>query len=363
LLEKYPQHPLADAAAVWLVQYYASSEVAWRQRKDPKYDVQRAPATTGVVAFPVETATEAAFSRSGATSAPAPERSPKERSGRALALGKHIEPLRPHLFAEPELRFSLAAASRQAGQPRWADRAFQHLASRHVPQSAAVATRSPLDLWAQNAAAEQWLLRTGQEPPKPVCSAVTAAEKPRLDGRLDDPLWTSARPVPLRATGIADAAFPAAAVLAFDAEFLYVAVSCRKAPGVNYAVDESARQLGRTADGALAARDHVTIFLDVDRDYGSYWTLAIDDRGFPAESCFGDATWNPQWYIAAGGDEQFWTAEAAIPLAELAAKPPQVRDVWAIGIQRSIPGLGLQSFTSPAAVRPRPEAFGLLIFE
>jgi hypothetical protein len=45
LVEKYPQHPLADAAALWLVQYYASGEVAWRERKETKYEVRLATAT------------------------------------------------------------------------------------------------------------------------------------------------------------------------------------------------------------------------------------------------------------------------------------------------------------------------------
>jgi hypothetical protein len=34
-----------------------------------------------------------------------------------------------------------------------------------------------------------------------------------------------------------------------------------------------------------------------------------------------------------------------------------------VGIQRVIPCVGLQSFTAPAAIDPRPEAFGLLVFE
>src|SRR5262249_27513715 len=32
LVERYAQHPLASRALVWLVQYYASSEAAWRLR-------------------------------------------------------------------------------------------------------------------------------------------------------------------------------------------------------------------------------------------------------------------------------------------------------------------------------------------
>jgi hypothetical protein len=105
------------------------------------------------------------------------------------------------------------------------------------------------------------------------------------------------------------------------------------------------------------------ILLDIDRDYASFWQLTIDHRGWPAESCFGDATWNPQWFIATSGDADFWTAEAAIPLAELTPKKPQVRDVWSIGVQRVIPRVGLESFTQPAAIEPRAEGFGLMVFE
>ena len=86
-----------------------------------------------------------------------------------------------------------------------------------------------------------------------------------------------------------------------------------------YAADTQPRK----HDADLTAHDRVEICLDIDRDYGSYWKLAVDSRGFTAESCFGDATWNPTWYVASGSDGQFWTFEAAIPLAELTPKAPK----------------------------------------
>ena len=33
IVSRYPRHPLAGASLVWLVQYYASSEAAWRMTK------------------------------------------------------------------------------------------------------------------------------------------------------------------------------------------------------------------------------------------------------------------------------------------------------------------------------------------
>lgn len=361
LVEKYPQHPLADAAALWLVQYYASSEVAWRQRKETKYEVQVASAGGGAPPVGGPSAADAKPSRAGYSTA-AIGLNPAQRAGRVLALARQIEQTRPLLHADPALRFPLATASRQMGQPRNADRLFQSLSSSLALGHGGEAP-SVRELWAQNAAAEQWLLHPTQQGPKRVCSVVTATAKPKLDGRLDDLLWQGAKSVALRSARGANSEQPAAAVLAFDDEFLYVAVSCRRAAGVDYSIGEAAPSTGRKCDTDLSARDHVTICFDVDRDYGSYWQLAFDDRGWPAESCFGDSTWNPQWYLAAGGDEQFWTVEAAIPLAELTPKKPQVRDVWAVGIQRTIPVAGLQSFTAPAAIDPRPEGFGLLVFE
>jgi hypothetical protein len=360
LLEKHPQHPLADAAALWLVQYYASGEVAWRERKGTRFEVRLATAATDsddTKVVPISRQNSyvkpATFTTVGEVGTAAPDFNPAERAGRALALAKQIEQTRPTLYADPSLRFAIAAAARQAGQPRTAERFFQALTSTKSQSTWGAS------VWTTNAAAEQWLFRSNETPPKKVCSVVPAGEKPRLDGRLDDMVWKISKPVSLKAADGQDSAHPAAAVLTFDDEFLYIAVSCAKAQGVDYTSQDSPR----TADKDLSARDRVTISLDIDRDYASYWRLTIDHRGWPAESCFGDQTWNPTWFIATSGDEQFWTAEVAIPLAEICPKKPQARDVWAVGIDRVIPRVGLQSFSRPAQVETLPEGFGLMVFE
>lgn len=362
LLDKHPQHPLADAAVLWLIQYYASGEVAWRQRSGTKVEARLTASASGnqkevIAPFAADVSSNTqkrglvhydAAPASAVVQTAGPEFHPAERAGKAIALANQIEQSRPVLSADPALRLSLAAAAKQARQPRTAERIFNRLANGGSKSD-----------WITCAAAEQWIDRPNQDPPKKICSVVTVNEKPKLDGRLDDPVWSVAKAVSLKSNSGDAAKYPAAAVLAFDDQFLYVALSCRKAKEEPYAVESEPR----TPDSDLTGHDHVTIMLDVDRDYGSYWSLSVDYRGRPAEQCFGDATWNPQWYIAAGGDPDYWTVEAAIPLAELAAKKPQVRDVWAIGIQRVVPRVGIQSFTTPAAIEPRPEGFGLLVFE
>ena len=72
--------------------------------------------------------------------------------------------------------------------------------------------------------------------------------------------------------------------------------------------------------------------------------------------------------FSAFADESSWTAEAAIPLAELVDQPPAARDVWAVAVRRTIPRTGYQTWSAPktrgaSAPDDSPSQFGLLIFE
>jgi hypothetical protein len=193
------------------------------------------------------------------------------------------------------------------------------------------------------------------------------AARPRLDGRLDDVCWRGPEEnvetpaIPLRSSLGDDVEWPAAVQAAYDNEFLYLAVTCRKAPGAQYG---KAAPGARERDADLATQDHVALMLDIDRDWTTYWRLAVDHRGWTAEDCWGDRAWNPKWFVAANSDETTWTCEAAIPWSELTSRVPQPGEAWAAGAERLVPGIGFQSWTTPAsAATVRPEGFGLLVFE
>jgi photosystem II stability/assembly factor-like uncharacterized protein len=344
LVERYHQHPLAESALTWLVQYYASSENAWREQKKQQFGVQQAAFAQSTAASRtgqiVPTTAQVGRSLDDAKQ--------NDRPGKAAAWGIRISKQRPALFARPEIRFPLAAAHRSQG--------LHQQAQRYILQT--VRTR-PHDAWWQCARAEQWLAEAKGVATKPIANAYRTATKPKLDGQLDDATWRGARPIAIQSASAQPGQSTATAMISYDDAFLYLAVRCPRAAGVKYAKSNSMRP----RDPDLSDHDRVDLFLDLDRDYTTFYRLTIDHRGWVSEACWGDVSWNPKWFVAAGQDGQFWTAEAAIPLAELTGQHPKPRDVWALGIQRIIPGDEVQSWTQPAAVEPVGQGFGQLIFQ
>lgn len=324
LVARHADHPLARAAIVWLLHYQTSSEAQWRAEGRQPTSGQRAPAL----------AIDAARL--------------DQRRRRLGELVRRLEQTWPDLLADPSLGFPLAAWDRLCGQPQQAERFY--LAQRHRP------TR---DAWWACAQGEAWLAARAGPPPKPVVACAAAPARPHLDGRLDDAVWQAAQPVELRSPQHDDAEWPCSVMLAHDEQFLYLTIRARRAPGARY--DPAAGVRPRDPD--LGAQDRVEVFLDLDRDFTTYYRLAVDYRGWAQDACWEDATWDPTWFVAAGGDAGEWTVEAAMPWDQLAGRCPSAGTVWAVGLARIAPGAGFQSFSAPAAVEVIPEGFGYVSFE
>jgi photosystem II stability/assembly factor-like uncharacterized protein len=352
IVERCGDQPLAASSLVWLIQYYASGEAAWRNRAAQQINVRQASAQTPVLDAPSGDVRQAAVSaplhvQSGAGLA-SEMRASGGRLEKAAGYAKQLETLRPALFGEPMARFPLAAAQRALGLPRQAEKYWTTL--RHS---------RPHDAWWTCAQGELWLLDGKGQSPKELWACVRAEGKPRLDGRLDEPFWRSSASVTLSSPQHDDAEWGAVAMLAYDDEFLYLGLSCTKAPGCRYTSSDEPR----TRDADLAEQDRVELLVDLDRDYTTYYRLVIDHRGWTGESCWQDKMWNPNWFVAHSGDPNRWTAEAAIPLAEVTGDRPVPRRCWAVGVQRIVPGVGFQSWTRPAMAEPMGEGFGYLIFQ
>lgn len=350
LVEKHPLHPLAHSAQIWLLQYHASGEAAWRMRQQSSFTTQHSvgrlpPTSSGVVPASAHLPLR---SNAGLVQDRTKGNSPDQRFEYASHLGKQMERTVPTLFAQPSVGFPLASAHRKLGYGNQASRYYMSLRR----------TRTQ-DAWWAAAQGERWLEERNPFPPKPIWTVPQVAHKPHLDGQFDEPFWAHAKPVELKSILKDDRTWPAVARMAYDRQFLYLAIECRKAVGARY--DSSNPPRPRDAD--LEPHDRVSLLIDIDRDYVTYYQLTVDHRGWTYDACWGDATWNPTWYVAHASTSESWSIEAAIPLAELTGITPEKGHVWAVGLQRTVPGVGFQSWTHPAGTKVMPEGFGYLMFE
>ncbi len=352
LLRKYPTHLYSDAAISWCVEYLASEEAGMAFGTQPAIDshlVQQASATNdfnaalppGVDRQLQVTSYDSRVERAG-FDATNEASDPLER---LLLQAENLQHLRPVLFAEPQLRFALASAFRKQGNVTAANRLYQY-----------VAGSQPFGTWRQSAHGELWLNSRNGHPPKPLLSCQKVIEKPFLDGRLDEELWAMAAQADLMSQLGDDAAWPATVRLARDDAYLYLGIQCRKIDGLTYAATKEVR--GRDPD--LSSQDRVELLLDMNRDYTSHVKLTVDHRGWTGETAWRDSRWNPEWFVAADADGETWTIEAAIPFVELGHEQVADGEVWACGIQRVVPGVGIQSWSHPATVADCPEGFGFL---
>jgi photosystem II stability/assembly factor-like uncharacterized protein/LmbE family N-acetylglucosaminyl deacetylase len=351
LLHRQPGHPLVRPALAWLIQYHASSETAWRERREV-VPMPLAPVTTNLPTEALSQVLPAALGptlESGVARAAGAGGS-RDEDPRAARVRRLVELVGAGgaLDAEPRVLLPLGAIARARGEVEPARRGYEAVA-RQLGQGA----------WAECAAGELWRLAPDDSPPRPVFRASRTATRPLLDGQLDEEMWRHAAPIEMRSLLRDDRDWPAVGWVAYDAEFLYLGGRCRRAVGAEYAASSGPRP----RDAELDGHDRVEFHFDLDGDFVTFYTLSVDHRGWTGESCWRDASWNPTWYVAAGGDADEWRVEAAIPLAELGPTLPTSAACWVFGCQRIVPGVGFQSATRPAAPRAVGQGLGYLQFE
>lgn len=353
LLDRYPSHPLAAEANRWLIAYAASS--AAKRRDDLKqfppavvYDFKPPPPPTKR-ALPTNAAQLGAIppARPPLTHLQKQRHLVREWGKGSLVAGELLSVQGALAIADPRVQFSLQSGHRLANEEAAAQLWFT--------QFAAGQSAGP---WAEAANAELWLVRPEGPCPKPLAAARRTEQPPMLDGKFTDACWLGMQPIQLKdAVGRTANAHASEARLAYDDEFLYLAVACRAPKGT------AAAKKPRLRDDDLTGRDRVTLLLDLDRAYATPFRFEADERGCARESAWGDKKWNPKWFVAvepipSGG----WMLEAAIPLAELSATPPRAGETWAFNLVRTLPGQGVQACGLPADVEPRLEGMGLMRF-
>ncbi|MEZ6140167.1 MAG: YCF48-related protein [Zavarzinella sp.] len=379
----YPGHPMTLQAAHWLILYSGSSEARRRyelgqfatvtslqhELVDPTSKTnQKMPLTSGK--NPTPQLPETKIIRTQFQEHVPWMTSAREWNAEALKTAGFIEGLGQNYRHNIPTLLALQAVRRENGKLKEANEEFRAILAEKVVYQEGLPGTNP---WRDCLLTEAWLLSGKQTspPPKNLYRCLTSATRPKLDGILDDECWMSASPALMQnisgkmaesygmQSGVNEADLEKQSYFKMRADdhFLYVAVQC-----VHPAGEMKSRVIDRRHDMPMNNNDRVSILLDLDRDYQTYFQLSVDQTGAVADDCWGDIKWNPKWYVAVQPLENKWTCEIAIPLTELTGATVTPGKLWSANVVRTIPGKGIQAWSGPAAAKPRPEGMGLLQF-
>ncbi|WP_437187589.1 YCF48-related protein [Planctomicrobium sp. SH668] len=404
LVTRFPEQPVAVEGMLWLMRYWTSAEMNWQRLQTiqasggvtrsgntselpqlqsdfaeamKKFRSQRTQ-TAGILVAPHLGAPGKLESQrvtpvsgtlqstlgNGNDSADMYQMQLSRWQTSAVTVANGLRDVYPQIYQLPELQFQMAALHRRRSEHKRADEIYSEF----------MKTVSD-DPWNIAARGEAYLLRPGAQSPKPILNCKMTRTPPVLDGSLIDPCWANATEIRLgdatqsdtyigaktQSNGSSSRVGPQSVVfLTYDETFLYVAASV---PVHNDLPQDPPERAGRSHDANLDAYDRISLQIDIDRDYGTYYQFEIDQRGQTREACWDNWNYNPKWYCATSRNLDSWHLECAIPLDQLLPPGRNVGSSWGLGITRILPGIGSQSWTGSGAEVPQPALFGLIRFE
>ena len=207
-------------------------------------------------------------------------------------------------------------------------------------------------------------------PPAPVAPAVIARDEAgratiravrltspiRLDGRLDEAVYSSIPPITsfiqVEPQGGAQATEQTEVWLTYDEENVYVSVRCWDSDPARMVANEMRRDSFN-----IYFNEYLGIILDTFHDRRNAFYFAVNPIGGRSEGQITNerqfnTDWNPIWDVEVVRDEKGWTVEAVIPFKSLRYRPGQTQ-VWGFNVERSHKWKNEISFITPI-----PPAFG-----
>lgn len=168
---------------------------------------------------------------------------------------------------------------------------------------------------------------------------------PVLDGNLNDQLWQSGTVLRLTSPWPEEIQGESQVIINNDDRFLYLAIRCSLPGGAEAKQQSVAKKSAadpKVRDASMNESDHVSIRIDFDRDYQTYYQFSVSADRNRRDSLNHFVSWNPKWFVDQAQSSDAWTAELAIPLEEL-ADPASIPDTIAVNVRREIPGVGIQN--------------------
>ncbi len=191
---------------------------------------------------------------------------------------------------------------------------------------------------AEAAAADTGVLRHANGRVPPTVHARRTNAPPRVDGRLDDPVWAGGVPITALTQSEPDEGQPVSerteVRIVYDDDALYI--GARMFDREPHLVrTELARR-----DNA-SGTDYIQVAFDSYLDHQSAYSFGVNPSGVRADvlmandASFGDEGWDPVWDAHTARDSLGWTAEMRIPFSQLRYSTAS-EQVWGINVIRRI---------------------------
>jgi hypothetical protein len=168
--------------------------------------------------------------------------------------------------------------------------------------------------------------------------AVPLAEPLRLDGALDEALYSTVEPISdfiqVEPEGGAPATEKTEVWVSFDDDYVYVSFRCWETQPERLVANE----MRRDNTNLVMGNDNVAFLFDTFYDRRDSFLFEINPIGgrwdgqVTSESQ-ANGDWNPVWDLAVGRFDRGWTLEAAVPFKSLRYQPGRAQ-VWGFNARR-----------------------------
>ena len=204
----------------------------------------------------------------------------------------------------------------------------------------------------------------GQQEGPASYAPVWAQKAPNIDGSLDDEIWKQAtkqssffqeRSKPHGLPGTQPTEFQ----VAFDADYLYIAMRCGYSPARN---PRDAAPL-REAEGPP---EFVIIYVDGENNQTDAIGLAVSPYGYLSDvEMWNDGSgrnyqWDGEWDAKTKVHDDSWTVEYRIPWKTVKLRPRDGKFKIGFNIRRKVNPSPIQWALSKAGTLPQPSTFGTL---
>ena len=194
------------------------------------------------------------------------------------------------------------------------------------------------------------------------------AVAPVIDAKLDDACWKDAETLPN--FGQKDLGTPATFVseakLLYDDKNLYIGVLCKDPDPAHLLAVETKR------DGGVWDENEIELFFDIKRDGKIVHQLLLNSLGTQCdlkhENGKGDMAWNGAWTVKTAVLPDGWSAEIAIPFADLGVAAPTPGDIWRFNLCRvrrnsADAAVEYSAFSPTFGLFNRPDRFADMVFK